>query len=131
MLLDNNFKASISVTISTSQYLLIQSQHEKTRTVCEICSKLTITTPERRQWHCPNLLLTLNRFHSLFYCFHSWLWASKHRLLRYQFSLTKTFAAQKLKKSLMEKLIFCAVIMFDVVLYLLPVKSYLASFPNL
>ena len=31
----------------------------------------------------------------------------------------------------MEKLIFCAVIMFDKVLYLLPVKSYLASFPNL
>ena len=33
-----------------------------TRTRCEICSKLTIKTPERRQ----ALLLTLNIFHTLF-----------------------------------------------------------------
>ena len=49
-----------------------------------ICSKSTaMETPE----HCvkwfkvkKKLLLTLNRFHTLFCCFHCWLWASKFRL---------------------------------------------------
>ena len=36
--------------------------NRNTRTRCEICSKLTIKTPERRQ----ALLLTLNIFHTLF-----------------------------------------------------------------
>ena len=40
--------------------------------MCKICSKLTITTPER--------LLTLNRFHILFWCYYCWLWTSKCRL---------------------------------------------------
>ena len=31
------------------RHLLVQSQQWKTRTMCEICSKLTIKTPERRQ----------------------------------------------------------------------------------
>ena len=42
--------------------------------MCKICSKLTITTPER--------LLTLNRFHTLFWCCYCWLWTSKCRLRR-------------------------------------------------
>ena len=41
-------------------------------------SKLTIKTQERRPWRAlVSLLLTLNRFHTLFWCFHCWLWASK------------------------------------------------------
>ena len=35
----------------------------------KICSKLTIKTPER--------FLTLNRFHTLFWCRYCWLWTSK------------------------------------------------------
>ena len=38
----------------------------ETRTMYEICSKLTIKTPERRQWCLVSLLLTWNRFHTLF-----------------------------------------------------------------
>ena len=61
--------------LNTSIYLL-KVNNRNTRTKCEICSKLTIKTPERRQWsrsgvviinfeHIPHLvlmflLLTLN-----------------------------------------------------------------------
>ena len=30
---------------------LLKVNNRNTRTRCEICSKLTIKTPERRQWH--------------------------------------------------------------------------------
>ena len=44
---------------------LFKVNNRNTRTRCEICSKLTIKTPERRQW-LASLLLTLNIFHTLF-----------------------------------------------------------------
>ena len=67
--------------------------NNRNRTLCEICSKLTIKTPEPRHW-CRSgdfivnfeqilqivlvfLLLTLNRFHKLFWRFYCWLWTSK------------------------------------------------------
>ena len=43
-----------------------------TRNICEISSALTMKTVERVQGNC-SLLLTLNRFHTLFWCFRSWL----------------------------------------------------------
>ena len=46
--------------------LLVQSQQER----CEICSKLTIKTPEQNDVILVSLLLTLNRFHKLFWCLH-------------------------------------------------------------
>ena len=47
---------------------------------CEIYAKLTIKTPERRQWRrCGVLLLTLNRFHTMFWCFHCLLWTYRCR----------------------------------------------------
>ena len=52
-----------------------------TRTMCEICSKLTIKTPERRHdVFLVSLLLTFNKFHTLFLCFHCWLWTRKYWL---------------------------------------------------
>ena len=44
--------------------------------MCEICSKLTI----KSDIVLVSLLLTLNRFHALFWCFYCWLWTSKFRL---------------------------------------------------
>ena len=39
------------------------------RTMCEMCSKLTIKTPEWRHWHRSGVfIVTLNRFHTLFCC---------------------------------------------------------------
>ena len=46
--------------------------NKKTRRRCEIYSKLTIETPEKR-----HLLLTLNLFHTFFQCFYCLLWTSK------------------------------------------------------
>ena len=42
---------------------MFKVNNRNTRTMCEICSKLTIKTPERRL---VSLLLTLNIFHTLF-----------------------------------------------------------------
>ena len=49
--------------------------------MCEICSKLTINTPKRHQWHCPGVfIVNLNRFHTLLWCFYYWLWSGKCQL---------------------------------------------------
>ena len=46
---------------------LLKVNNRNTRKRCEICSKLTIKIPERRQWRLlVSLLLTLNIFHTLF-----------------------------------------------------------------
>ena len=54
-----------------------------------ICSKSTMEAPEQcvksaqnlRQWRVlVSLLSALSRFHTLFWCFHCWLWTSKYRL---------------------------------------------------
>ena len=57
---------------------LLKVCNGNTRSMCEICSKLTIKTPERRFQ--VFLLLTLNLYHILFWCFHSSLWTRKYRL---------------------------------------------------
>ena len=36
---------------------LLKVNIRNTRTSCEICSKLTIKTPERRQWPCSGVLI--------------------------------------------------------------------------
>ena len=48
---------------------LFKVNKRNARTMCEICSKLTIKTQ-----------LTLNRFCTWSFCFYCWLWASKCRL---------------------------------------------------
>ena len=40
-----------------SWHLLAQSNNENTRAMLEICSKLTIKTPERRHRHCSGVFL--------------------------------------------------------------------------
>ena len=47
-------------------------------TMYEICSQLTIKTPEQRLWRrSGELLLTLNKLNTFFWCFYHWLWISK------------------------------------------------------
>ena len=60
----------MSVTSSPVCIHLFKFNNENTRTVCQIRSKLTIKTQ----------MLFLNRFHTLFWCFHCWLRTSKCRL---------------------------------------------------
>ena len=57
---------------------LFKVNNRNTKTSCEICSKITKKTPERRQWLRVVLvfsLLNLNIVHTLFQCFYCWLWA--------------------------------------------------------
>ena len=50
---------------------MFKVNNRNTRTKSEICSKLTIKIPKRHHWRrSVSLLLTLNIFHSLFYCFY-------------------------------------------------------------
>ena len=70
----------VTETIPAGIYLF-KMNNGNIRTMCEICSDFTKKTPERRQWRRSGvLLLTLNRFHILFWCFYCWLWTSKYRL---------------------------------------------------
>ena len=50
------------------EHLRVQSQpHLSTRQMCQICSKLTIKKPERRQWlHSGVFNVALNKFHTFF-----------------------------------------------------------------
>ena len=58
---------------------LFKVNKRNNRTMCEICSKLTIKIDVARV----SLLLALKRFHTLFWCFYCWLWTSKWRLNRF------------------------------------------------
>ena len=55
---------------------MFKSNNGNTRTMYGMCSKLTIKRPERRL----SLSLPLDRFHTLFWRFHCWLWTSECRL---------------------------------------------------
>ena len=47
-------------------------------TICKICSKLTIPHQNNVNYvFLVSLLLTMNRFHTLLWCFHCWLWTNK------------------------------------------------------
>ena len=58
---------------------MFKVNNRNTRTRCEVCSKLTIKTLERRQ----ALLLTLNTLHILFLCFCCSLWTCNYWLGRF------------------------------------------------
>ena len=52
--------------------------NKSSRTMCEICLKLTIETPELRHWHCSGVFYWL--WLTIFWCFQHWLWTSKYQL---------------------------------------------------
>ena len=60
---------------------LLKVNNVNTRVMCEISSRFTVKTPEWRQWcFLVPLLLTLNRFHALFWRFYCWRSTSKCKL---------------------------------------------------
>ena len=82
---DVDFK-HVVVTLAGSYF---SNQLGNTRTISEICSKLTMKTPKRRQWCCTglvHLLLNINTVHTLTWCFHYWRWRSKYRLVHGYFN---------------------------------------------
>ena len=63
---------------SPARIYLFKVSNGNTRTVCEICSNLTIRTAERLRWRrCSVFVGNFDIFHILFWCFHCWLWTSK------------------------------------------------------
>ena len=49
---------------------LLNVNNSNIKIMCEICSKLTMKTPERRQWRRSGVfIVNLNKFHVLFWCF--------------------------------------------------------------
>ena len=54
-------------TVYPAGNYMFKVNNRNTKTRCEICSKLTIKTPERRQWRRSGVfVVTLNIFHTLF-----------------------------------------------------------------
>ena len=79
--------------LPASTYLLRVS-NGNTKAMRAICSKLGIKIPESYQKDVNGmvlmlLLLTLNRFHTLFSCFHCWLWTSKYWLSLYLYTSSR------------------------------------------
>ena len=61
------FKSQFSKYCMAEWVYMFKVNNRNGRAKCEVCSKLTITTPERRYWRRSGvLLLTLNIFHILF-----------------------------------------------------------------
>ena len=52
-----HFNKTFSLQVFPSWQLLVQSYNRNTRIRREICSKLTIRTPEWRHWRCPGVFI--------------------------------------------------------------------------
>ena len=50
-------KLYVSICKFSSQYLLVQSNNRSIISICKICSKLTVKTPERHQWGCTGVFI--------------------------------------------------------------------------
>ena len=60
---------------------LFKVNNRNNSAMCKICLKLTIKAPnDVIDFIVVSLLLTLNIFHKLFWCFYCWLWTSKWQL---------------------------------------------------
>ena len=76
-----SFIKEISQRLFPDSICLSKVNDGNTRTTCEISSKLTTKTPEQCHWSRFDVFIsTFNRFQTLFWCFHCWLWTSKYRL---------------------------------------------------
>ena len=66
----------------SSKHITVENNNRNTRKRYKMSLKLTIKTLERHQHKVAQvpLLITLNRFHTVFWCFHCWLWTRKCRL---------------------------------------------------
>ena len=85
------FNGNIDIKLLLSRHSLVQSNNRNTRTMYEICSKLTIKiTDKTSMTSLFSLLLTLNKFHTLLWCFCCWLWTSKWLLGNEQSILTES-----------------------------------------
>ena len=78
MLLVACYTGDLAFTRRPANIYMLKVNNRNTRKRCEICSDLTIKTPDNvSDVVLVFLLLNLNIFHTFFYCFYCWLWTSK------------------------------------------------------
>ena len=64
--------------LCSANIFLIKIRKRNTKKSCEICSELTIKTPERRQWRRSGVfIINFEHISQLLYCFYCWLWRGK------------------------------------------------------
>ena len=69
-----------SSILSPAGIYLSKVNKRNTRTMCEICSKLTLKTPGGRQWRRSGVFsVNFEQIYTLFWCCHCWFWTSKCR----------------------------------------------------
>ena len=66
------YKKSSLISFSPASINLLKVSNKNTRKICEICSKLTMKTPDVIDAVLVSLLLTLNGFRTFFWCFYCW-----------------------------------------------------------
>ena len=72
-----------------SWHCLFKVNNRNTTATCEICRKLTIKTPERRQWRCSGVfIVNFDQTSYIVLVFSLLLWTSKYRLERMHFLIT-------------------------------------------
>ena len=57
ILLTVSLEETVEDKLYPSQYLLVQVNNGNAITMCEVCSKLTVKTPERRDWCCSGVFV--------------------------------------------------------------------------
>ena len=73
----SSLRFAISPSFPENKYVL-KVNYWSTRIRTEICSKLTIKTPERRQWrHSGDFIVNFELCPTFFWCFHRWLWTGR------------------------------------------------------
>ena len=96
----NIFRSQLSKNKSDPAGIyLFNLKNGNTRTIYEVCSNLTIKTPEQRQWYrSGDFIVNFGQISLIFWCFLCWLCTSKYRL-----GNSSTIHPQTLDKSFLQE----------------------------
>ena len=72
-------KKFAKIEVSGANFYSFKVNNRSTGKRCEICSKLTVKTPERHRWRRSGVsIINFEHILILFYCFYCWLWEGKY-----------------------------------------------------
>ena len=67
--------------VPSTDFYSFKVNNRNTGKRCEMCSKLTVKTPERHRWRCFGVsIINFEHILILFYCFYCWFWVGKYFL---------------------------------------------------
>ena len=87
--------AATELCLKCDRALTCSNSAKKTIEPCQIYSKLTTKTPEQ---HLVLLLITLNIFRTLYYCYYCWVWTNKCQLGLRNYSFSQLVCFQNCEK---------------------------------